>query len=199
MVEYCAVMKIRGVYILTLRSIKRMIAAIAAAFLSVCTSASTPEGIVEASRLSNAVQSLMALECTALTSATERIMVSEIVYLECKALYLNSKKNTSPCTINMHRTAPTANMERMKSLVTKADLRSAVKTILRGEDVNLSKPGPRLTAAKRRQIAAAENYRKTHCGCTLHNACLRSFTVLPGGYASGKSLYLAMHRERTSV
>ena len=77
---------------------------------------------------------------------------------------------------------------------TKADLRAAVKTILRGEDVNLSKPGPRLTQAKRRQIAAAEKYRKTHCGCTLHNACLRSFAALPGGYASGKSLYLAMLR-----
>ena len=78
--------------------------------------------------------------------------------------------------------------------MTKADLRAAVKTILRGEDANLPKPGPRLTAAKRRQIAAAEKYRKTHCGCTLHNACIKSFVSDPGGYASGKSLYLAMLR-----
>ena len=34
--------------------------------------------------------------------------------------------------------------------VTKSDLRAAVKTILRGEDVNAAKPGPRLTPAKRR-------------------------------------------------
>ena len=69
-----------------------------------------------------------------------------------------------------------------------------MKTILRGEDVNLPKPGPQLTAAKRRQIAAAEKYRKTHCGCTLHNACLRSFVFEKGGYSSGKSLYRVMKR-----
>jgi len=81
-----------------------------------------------------------------------------------------------------------------RSVVTKSDLRTAVKTILRGEDVNLKKPGPRLNPAKCRQIAAAEKYRDTHCGCTLHNACLKSFVREPGGYASGKSLYLAMLR-----
>ena len=43
-------------------------------------------------------------------------------------------------------------------------------------------------------MAAAEKYRKTHCGCTLHNACLRSFAAIPGGYASGKSLYRVMKR-----
>ena len=68
----------------------------------------------------------------------------------------------------------------------------------RGEDVNLSKPGPRLTQAKRRQIAAAEKYRKAHCGCTLHNACIKSFVPETGGYASGKSLYLAMLRANLS-
>ena len=187
-------MKIRGVYILTLRSIKRMIVAIAAAFLSVCTSASTPEGIVEASRLSNAAQSLMALECNALASVTRRIMVPEIVYLECKALYLKSKKDASPCTGKAHRAASAPNADRMKSPATKADLRSAVKTILRGEDVNLSKPGPRLTQTKRRQMAAAEKYRKTHCGCSLRNACIKSFVPETGGYASGLSMYESMRR-----
>ena len=57
-----------------------------------------------------------------------------------------------------------------------------------------AKPGPRLTAAKRRQIAAAENYRATHRGCTLHNACLRSFAAAKGGYKSGKALYRVMLR-----
>ena len=87
--------------------------------------------------------------------------------------------------------APT---RKSRSSVTKADLRTAVKTILRGNDVNLPKPGPRLTAAKHKQIAAAEDYRKTHCGCTLHNACLKSFVPETGGYASGKSLYRVMKR-----
>ena len=47
---------------------------------------------------------------------------------------------------------------------------------------------------KRRQIETAENYRATHCGCTLHNACLRSFVRVKGGYKSGKALYRVMLR-----
>ena len=90
---------------------------------------------------------------------------------------------------------PTSQNASARSSVTKADLRAAVKTILRGEDVNAAKPGPRLTPAKRRQIAAAENYRATHCGCSLHNACLRSFVAAKGGYASGKSLYESMRQK----
>ena len=50
------------------------------------------------------------------------------------------------------------------------------------------------TISMRRQIAAAEKYRKTHCGCTLHNAGIKSFVSAPGGYASGKSLYRVMSR-----
>ena len=80
------------------------------------------------------------------------------------------------------------------SSITKSDLRAAVKTILRGEDVNAAKPGPRLTSAKRRQIAAAENYRATHRGCTLHNACIRSFQKVKGGYKNAMALYRTMKR-----
>jgi hypothetical protein len=83
---------------------------------------------------------------------------------------------------------------RAKPHVTKSDLHAAVKTILRGEDVNAAKPGPRLTQAKRRQIAAAENYRATHRGCTLHNACLRSFVAAKGGYGSAKAMYECLRR-----
>ena len=97
-------------------------------------------------------------------------------------------------TIPQPAAAETPPGRKSRSVVTKSDLRTAVKTILRGEDVNLPKPGPRLNPAKRRQVAAAETYKKTHCGCTLHNACLKSFVREPGGYASGKSLYLAMLR-----
>lgn len=78
---------------------------------------------------------------------------------------------------------------------TKADLRSAVKTILRGEDVNAPKPGPRPSSVKQRQIEDALHYLKTHRGCTLHNACLRSFTKIDGGYKSAKSMFAAINRK----
>ncbi len=82
--------------------------------------------------------------------------------------------------------------------VTRADLRDAVKTILRGEDVNAAKPGPRLNAAKKRQIEAAEAWRSSHAGCSLHNACLRSFVPAKGGYKSADALYSHMHRQLKS-
>ena len=78
--------------------------------------------------------------------------------------------------------------------VTKADLRAAVKTIIRGEDVFASKPGPRITPAKQRQIEAAEKWRATHAGCSLYNACLRSFVPAKGGYKSAKVMYRILVR-----
>ena len=81
-----------------------------------------------------------------------------------------------------------------QAVATKADLRAAVKTILRGEDVNAAKPGPRLTPAKRRQIEAAEAWRKSHAGCSLHNACMRSFVPTEGGYKNAMALYRTMKR-----
>ena len=54
----CDLMKIRGVYILTLRNIKRMIAVLAAAFFASCTSATSPENIAIAGRISNATLTL---------------------------------------------------------------------------------------------------------------------------------------------
>ena len=81
---------------------------------------------------------------------------------------------------------------------TKSDLRTAihaaVKTILRGEDMSAAKPGPRVTAAKRRQIEAAEACRKSHAGCTLHNACIKSFVPAKGGYKNAMALYRTMKR-----
>jgi hypothetical protein len=81
-----------------------------------------------------------------------------------------------------------------RSIVTKADLRSAVKTILTSEEVDPPKPGPQPTKAKRNQIAAAKTYKKTHCGCSLYNACIKSFVHVPGGYASGESMYESLRR-----
>ena len=69
-----------------------------------------------------------------------------------------------------------------------------MKTILRGEDVNAAKPGPRLTPAKRRQIEAAEAWRASHAGCSLHNACMRSFVPTEGGYKNAMALYRTMKR-----
>ena len=93
------------------------------------------------------------------------------------------------------RTPPCKRRRSKGKAATKSDLHAAVKTILRGEDVNAAKPGPRLTAAKRRQIKAAEDYRATHCGCTLHNACLRSFVFEKGGYCSWKAMYVVLTRK----
>lgn len=87
---------------------------------------------------------------------------------------------------------------RVPSVATKADLRAAVKTILRGEDISAAKPGPRLTAAKRRQIEAAEAYRKSHAGCTLHNACIKSFVAAKGGYKSAKVMYEYLRLQQDS-
>ena len=80
-----------------------------------------------------------------------------------------------------------------KRTATKADVRKATATILHG-DAQDAKPGPRLNEAKRRQIAAASNYRETHRGCSLHNVCVRSFKPAKDGYSSGKSLYRVMLR-----
>ena len=168
-----------------------MIAVIATAFSVICTSAVLPEDMVLANRCANATQSLLSLKCSLAATSSNRAVVPDPLYLESKALYMMLKDSTSapmPCAVKQPTVPPS------KRLVTKADLRAAVKTILRGEDVNATKSGPRLTAAKRHQIAAAEKYRDTHCGCTLHNACLKSFVRESGGYASGKSLYLAMIR-----
>lgn len=98
--------------------------------------------------------------------------------------------NTLNCELFVRTAAPPASPP---PAATKSDLRAAVKTILRGEDVNAAKPGPRLTPAKRRQIEAAEAWRKSHAGCTLHNACMRSFVPTEGGYKSADALYAHMH------
>ncbi len=81
-----------------------------------------------------------------------------------------------------------------KSMLTKSDLRTAVSTILRGDDMNVAKPGPRLTPAKRRQIEVVEEYRATHRGCSLYNACIRSFVPSNGGYKSAKTIYEHIRR-----
>ena len=97
----------------------------------------------------------------------------------CISRRANASKGLSPCvSLGLVRTG-----------------NAAVKTILRGEDESAAKPGPRLTAAKRRQIEAVEAYRKSHAGCTLHNACIRSFVAAKGGYGSAKNLYRVMSRK----
>jgi len=101
--------------------------------------------------------------------------------------------NTFNCDIFCQGSPPSAQTPPQRA-ATRSDLREAVKTILRGEDVPDAKPGPRITAAKRRQIEAAEAYRKSHAGCTLHNACMRSFVPAKGGYKSAKTLYRVIVR-----
>ena len=102
--------------------------------------------------------------------------------------------NTFNCDIFCQGSPPSAQTPPQRA-ATRSDLREAVKTILRGEDANAAKPGPRLTAAKRRQIEAAEAYRKSHAGCTLHNACIKSFVPARGGYRSANAMYECMRRQ----
>ncbi len=85
-------------------------------------------------------------------------------------------------------------LELIRRTATSANVRKAVRDILNGEDVDLTKPGPQITKARRNQIAAAKTYKKTHCGCSLYNACIKSFVHVPGGYASGESMYESLRR-----
>ena len=68
-----------------------MIKAIATAFALICCSPATPDDIVLASRLSNAAQMLMSMECSILSTADARTAVSDVFYLESKSLYFRSR------------------------------------------------------------------------------------------------------------
>ncbi len=82
-------------------------------------------------------------------------------------------------------------LELIRRTATSANVRKAVRDILNGDT---SRARPQRNAAKRRQIAAAKTYKKTHCGCTLRNACIKSFVHVHGGYASGLSMYESLRR-----
>ena len=88
--------------------------------------------------------------------------------------------------------------KRLSKTATKSDLRAATRTILRGEDVDKAKPGPQMNAAKRQQIAAVEQYRKSHVWSSLHNACQKAFVKVDGGFRSPGALYAHLHAEEKS-
>ena len=174
-----------------------MLATITAALMMFYAAATTrAEAIVH--RIHNAAIALHSLDLQ-MVGRLARTVVPDFIYLEYKSLYLelkpfrDSQGRIPPIAAARSASAPYQNGR--AAPVTKADLRAAVKTILRGEDVNAAKPGPRVTAAKRRQIEAAEAYRKSHAGCTLHNACIKSFVAVRGGYRSAKNLYRVMSRK----
>ena len=201
-------MKIRGVYILSRRSVLRLIATITAALVALY-SAATAQAESTIRRIHDATISLVSLD-RQMTGRLVRTAVPDFMYLEDKSLYLELRPFrdfhgrvppivrepvASVAAVAGRPPYPAARRDaspRQKA-ATKADLRAAVKTILRGEDVNAAKPGPRLTPAKRRQIEAAETWRKSHAGCSLHNACMRSFVPTEGGYKSADALYAHMH------
>ena len=169
-----------------------MLATITAA-LMMLYAAATAQAEATVHRIHSAAIALHSLGLQ-MGSRIARTVVPDFMYLECKALYLELR----PSAAVTKRVPPGAAVKRERAVapVTKADLRAAVKTILRGEDVNAAKPGPRLTPAKRRQIEAAEAWRKSHAGCTLHNACIRSFVPARGGYRSAAALYSHMHESQ---
>ena len=199
-----------------------MIATITAALMSLYAAATAhAESIVR--RIHDATLGLVLLD-RQMVSGMAYTVVPEIMYREYKALYLELRTlGESPgrggggvrgapaiaAAANGHlgsarRLAPPVDTTEKghagrvtlpAAVVTKADLRAAVKTILRGEDMNAAKPGPRLTPTKRRQIDAAKDYLATHRGCTLHNACLRSFVRAKGGYKSAAAMYECLRRQ----
>ena len=170
--------------------------------------AATPaqaEGVIR--RIHEATISLVTLDRQMVGRLTSTV-VPDFMYLEYRSLYLElrpsgaawrSRGTRDPTEAAVAGRPPYHSARRDASphqaVATKAALRAAVKTILRGEDVNAAKPGPRLTPAKRRQIEAAEAWRKSHAGCSLHNACMRSFVPADGGYKSADSMYECMRRQ----
>ena len=192
--------KIKGVFILSRRNVARVIAALAAAILAFHTAAAPLSQDDESlcRRTSAAMCRLLPIE-DSMPPETARITMNDHVFQEVAELFFKFRHlvpgGKSPPRGSPGGLAPPAAARIAERPATKADLRAAVKTILRGEDVNAAKPGPRITAAKRRQIEAAKAYRKSHAGCTLHNACIRSFAAAKGGFASGKALYVVLKRQ----
>ena len=206
-------MKIGGDYILSRRSIARMIVALGTALMLLCSD-TTAQAKDFVHRIHDTTDSLVSIDRQMVEPT--RTVVPEAKYRECKSVYLEAKRynkehgnpaKTARRDASPHHTArrwgePSGRAVAARpesapyhAAVTKADLRAAVKTIIRGEDVFASKPGPRITPAKQRQIDAAKKWRATHAGCSLHNACIRSFVPAKGGYKNGKALYRVMLRK----
>ena len=103
----------------------------------------------------------------------------------CISRRANASKGLSPCvSLGLVRTG-----------------NAAVKTILRGEDANAAKPGPRLTAAKRRQIASVRKLvreaRAAGKRMSILRACRKVWQDIKGGYPSAEALYAYCHSHRT--
>ena len=195
-------MKIKGFYILTRRSIARMIAVMATAFVMLCNAVTTKDEPL-VNRIRSTSIALYALDGE-IDGRSTRTVVPAVQYIEFKSVYLEAKRyrkeheNPTKTDATVRVPPVMGNVKKPRSgaaPATKADLRAAVKTIIRGEDVFASKPGPRITPAKQRQIEAAEKWRATHAGCSLHNACMRSFVPAKGGYKSAKAMYECLRRK----
>ena len=196
-------MKIGGNYILSRRNIARMIVALGTALMLLCSD-TTAQAKDFVNRIHDTTDSLVSID-RQMVEATCTV-VPEAKYRECKSVYLEAKRynkeHENPAKTARRWGEPSGRAVAARrdasphhAAVTKADLRAAVKTIIRGEDVFASKPGPRITPAKQRQIDAAKKWRATHAGCSLHNACIRSFVQTKGGYKNGKALYRVMLRK----
>ena len=196
-------MKIGGNYILSRRNIARMIVALGTALMLLCSD-TTAQAKDFVNRIHDTTDSLVSID-RQMVEATCTV-VPEAKYRECKSVYLEAKRynkeHGNPAKTARRWGEPSGRAVAARrdasphhAAVTKADLRAAVKTIIRGEDVFASKPGPRITPAKQRQIEAAKKWRATHAGCSLHNACIRSFVQTKGGYKNGKALYRVMLRK----
>ena len=85
-------MKIGGVYILSRRSIARIIKAIATAFATLCIYTSSFGDMLLAKRYADTSLSLLSLK-SSLTCDSARTVVPDLLYLEGKALYFKAKSS----------------------------------------------------------------------------------------------------------
>ena len=92
-------MKIKGFYILTRRSIARMIKAIATAFGTLCISTCSIGDMLLTSRYANTTQSLLSLKCSLKCDAA-RTVVPDLLYLEGKTLYFKAKRYVAARSAN---------------------------------------------------------------------------------------------------
>ncbi len=183
-----------------------MIATITAALMSLYAAVSA-QAQNTVRRIHDATISLVSLDRQMMGGVT-RTVVPEIMYREYKALYLEQRKDKKPpggwAAEWGHggvRGAPALPCGRdgarpsLAGAATKADLRAAVRTILRGEDVSAAKPGPRITPR-----SGGRSRRRRHTAppieaapCTMR-VCARSSPPRTGTRTARRSIALCSEK-----
>ena len=202
-------MKIRGIYVLSQKSVKRLIAATATAFVSICVSAASPEDMALASRFANAALLLMSLKCTLAASAATRAAVPDFMYLESKSLYLMMRPAEAMASHLAKPSPPPPVVSSSVPSVT-ADDRRMLRHIHRAAVFGETPTEAQVAGdVRRRQVLyGAELYRpasryvKGMSSCVAAEKAIRApqFSDVEGAYGlpEKESLARAIRRERAS-